>query len=298
MGPLIPRHWDQRYHTEYRYNMLGSSLLISALFTLSHAANLVEVLTKHGATKLVDLAVKAGLADTLTGDGPLTVFAPTNEAIEALPADLVSSLMKDTDMLKQVLLFHVVAGQPLLVNLYLKSKYYDGFITINGKRVVKADQKASNGLIHYIDGVMLPPKGDLLATVLGDERFSTMVAAVKAADLVDVIGGAKAMTIFAPTNDAFAKIPADALSALLEDKEALTKVLMRHGVGGSVTFSKGIMWAETETAGGETIATQVFRRGVIKVVSVTEDGTRTAARVVDADIAASNGVIHAIDTVL
>jgi len=296
--------------------MLGSSLLISALFTLSHAANLVEVLTKHGATKLVDLAVKAGLADTLTGDGPLTVFAPTNEAIEALPADLVSSLMKDTEMLKQVLLFHVVAGeitssmadnniqlpsvagQPLLVNLYLKSKYYDGFITINGKRVVKADQKASNGLIHYIDGVMLPPKGDLLATVLGDERFSTMVAAVKAADLVDVIGGAKAMTIFAPTNDAFAKIPADALSALLEDKEALTKVLMRHGVGGSVMFSKGIMWAETETAGGETIATQVFRRGVIKVVSVTEDGTRTAARVVDADIAASNGVIHAIDTVL
>jgi len=296
--------------------MLGSSLLISALFTLSHAANLVEVLTKHGATKLVDLAVKAGLADTLTGDGPLTVFAPTNEAIEALPADLVSSLMEDTEMLKQVLLFHVVAGeitssmadnniqlpsvagQPLLVNLYLKSKYYDGFITINGKRVVKADQKASNGLIHYIDGVMLPPKGDLLATVLGDERFSTMVAAVKAADLVDVIGGAKAMTIFAPTNDAFAKIPADALSALLEDKEALTKVLMRHGVGGSVMFSKGIMWAETETAGGETIATQVFRRGVIKVVSVTEDGTRTAARVVDADIAASNGVIHAIDTVL
>ena len=61
------------------------------------------------------------------------------------------------------------------------------------------------------------------------------------------------------------QIPADALSALLEDKEALTKVLLRHGVGGSVMFSKGIMWAETETAGGETIATQVFRRGVIKV---------------------------------
>jgi len=296
--------------------MLGPSFLLSALVTFSHAANLVEVLTQHGATKLVDLAVKAGLADTLTGDGPLTVFAPTNEAIEALPPSLVASLMEDTEMLKQVLLFHVVAGEitssmadnniqlpsvagpPLLVNLYLKSKYYDGFITINGKRVVKADQKASNGLIHYLDGVLLPPKGDLLATVLADERFSTMVAAVKAADLVDVIGGAKAMTIFAPTNDAFAKIPADALSALLADKEALTKVLLRHGVGGSVLFSKGIMWGETETAGGETVATQVFRRGVIKVVSVKEDGTRTAARVVDADIAASNGVIHAIDTVL
>merc|ERR1712147_568135 len=273
------------------HKMLGpSSILLSALVTFSHAANLVEVLTQHGATKLVDLAVKAGLADTLTGDGPLTVFAPTNEAIEALPASLVASLMEDTEMLKQVLLFHVVAGEitssmadnniqlpsvagsPLLVNLYLKSKNYDGFITINGKRVVKADQNASNGLIHYIDGVMLPPKGDLLATVLADERFST--------------------------KDAFAKIPADALSALLADKEALSKVLLRHGVGGSVLFSKGIMWGETETAGGEKVATQVFRRGVIKVVSVKEDGTRTAARVVDADIAASNGVIHAIDTVL
>ena len=83
------------------------------------------------------------IVDALPGDGPLTVFAPTNEAIEALPADLVSSLMEDTEMLKQVLLFHVVAGEitssmadnniqlpsvagtPLLVNLYLKSKYYD-----------------------------------------------------------------------------------------------------------------------------------------------------------------------------
>merc|ERR1711971_128840 len=189
-----------------RHKMLASSLLLLALVTFSHAANLVEVLSKHGATKLVDLAVKAGLADTLTGDGPLTVFAPTNEAIDALPASLVASLMEDTEMLKQVLLFHVVAGEitssmadnniqlpsvagpPLLVNLYLKSKYYDGFITINGKRVVKADQKASNGLIHYLDGVMLPPKGDLVDTLVADERFSTLVTAVTEAGLVDSQG--------------------------------------------------------------------------------------------------------------
>merc|ERR1711893_343283 len=151
--------------------MLGSSLLISALIALSHAANIVEVLQNHGATTLVDLAVKAGLADTLTGDGPLTVFAPTNEAIAALPSSLVQALMEDTELLKQVLLYHVVAGEitsdlaenniqldsiqgkPLHVNLYLKSKYYNGFITINGKRVVSADNKADNGVVHFIDGV-------------------------------------------------------------------------------------------------------------------------------------------------
>merc|ERR1711971_197696 len=101
-----------------RHKMLASSLLLLALVTFSHAANLVEVLSKHGATKLVDLAVKAGLADTLTGDGPLTVFAPTNEAIEALPASLVASLMEDTEMLKQVLLFHVVAGESVATQVF------------------------------------------------------------------------------------------------------------------------------------------------------------------------------------
>ena len=98
---------------------------------------------------------------------------------------------------------------------------------------------------------------------------------------MDTVKGAKAMTIFAPTNDAFAKVsciitlmslisplsqvPSDALSALLADKDALTKVLLRHVVAAANVFSKGVMWAETETAGGESIATQVFRRGVVKV---------------------------------
>ena len=112
-------------------------------------------------------------------------------------------------------------------------------------------------------------------------RFSTLVTAVTEAGLVDTVKGAKAMTIFAPTNDAFAKVsciitlmfltsplpqvPSDALTALLADKDALTKVLLRHVVAGANVFSKGVMWAETETAGGESVATQVFRRGVVKV---------------------------------
>merc|ERR1712073_190658 len=107
-----------------------------------------------------------------------------------LPAELVQSLVADTEMLKKVLLYHGVSGvissdmadndikldsvqgSPLLVNLYLKSKFYDGFITVNGKRVVKADKKASNGMVHFIDGVILPPKGDLVTTLASDERSS------------------------------------------------------------------------------------------------------------------------------
>merc|ERR1711994_751391 len=154
-------------------------------------------------------------------------------------------------------------------------------ITVNGKKVIKADVKATNGVIHFIDGVMLIPKGDLVAVLAGDERFSTLVTAVTEAGLVDTVKNADAFTIFAPTNEAFAKVPAEALSSLLADKEALTAVLLRHVTTGFL-HSKGIMWAALDTAGGEMIATQVFRKGIVKVVSST-DGTRSVARVIDTD---------------
>merc|ERR1719325_166488 len=116
-------------------------------------------------------------------------------------------------------------GTSLQVNVYKKPHHYGNTITVNGKRVIKADIKASNGVIHLIDGVMLIPKGDLVDTLVGDDRFSTLVAAVTAAGLVDTVKSADAFTIFAPTNDAFAKIPEATLNGLLADKEALTKVL-------------------------------------------------------------------------
>jgi len=294
--------------------MLSVIFMSSLLISSSWSANIVEILQKHQATTLVDLAVKAGLADTLTGEGPFTIFAPSNDAFAALPAELVDTLMADKELLKKVLLYHVVSGEvpsnaasnnikldsvegsPLLVNLYLKSKYYNGFITINGKRVTNTDNKADNGIVHIIDGVMMIPQGDLVDVLAADDRFSTLVTAVKEAGLVDTVKAADAFTIFAPTNEAFAKVPEDALNSLLADKEALTDVLLRHVKTGFL-YSKGIMWAELETAGGEKIASQVFRKGVVKVVS-SKDGTRSVGRVIDTDITATNGVVHAIDTVI
>ena len=162
--------------------------------------------------------------------------------------------------------------------------------------MTNADNKADNGIVHFIDGVMMIPQGDLVDVLAADDRFSTLVTAVTEAGLVDTVKNADAFTIFAPTNEAFAKVPEDALNSLLADKEALTAVLLRHVTSGFL-YSKGIMWAEHETAGGEMIASQVFRKGVVKVVS-SKDGTRSVARVIDTDITATNGVIHAIDTVI
>merc|ERR1712242_518587 len=252
------------------------------------AGNLVEELAANGASTLIDFAVKAGLADTLTGDGPFTIFAPTNAAFAALPKEIVEAVSADTELLKSVLLYHVVPGNvlssqasndlkldtaegtSLQVNVYKKPHHYGNTITVNGKRVIKADIKASNGVIHMIDGVMLIPKGDL----------------------VDTVKNADAFTIFAPTNDAFAKIPEETLNGLLADKEALTKVLLRHVAPGAV-FAKGISWGSISTAGGEDVSTKVFKTGMVKVSS-----SSSSAMVVDADITATNGVVHAIDTVI
>merc|ERR1712122_178059 len=216
------------------------------------SGNIVEELTNNGASTLIDLAVKAGLADTLTGDGPFTVFAPTNTAFAALPADLVAAVTSDVELLKKVLLYHVVPstvtsdqasnditlktveGTTLRVNVYSKPRQYGSTITVNGKRVTKADVKATNGVIHFIDGVMLIPAGDLVDVLAADPRFSTLVTAVTAADLVNTVKEAPVFTIFAPTNDAFAKVPEATLQGLLADKEALTGVLLRHVVPGAL----------------------------------------------------------------
>ena len=118
-------------------------LLCSLLVSRALAGNIAEELIRAGATTLVDLVVKAGLAETLTTSGPFTVFAPTNEAFSKLPESTLEALGSDVELLKKVLLYHVVSGEipssaaknnvklesiqgaPILVNLYQKCKYYD-----------------------------------------------------------------------------------------------------------------------------------------------------------------------------
>merc|ERR1719173_268109 len=124
-----------------------------------------------------------------------------------------------------------IAGVYLRSNVYLRSRFYKGFITINGKRVSKADIPADNGVIHMITDVIYPfPTGNIAEIVTGDDRFSTLLAAVQAAGLAETLSGDGPFTVFAPTNDAFAKVPKETLDGLLADKEALTKVLLRHVV--------------------------------------------------------------------
>ncbi|XP_069977589.1 periostin [Penaeus vannamei] len=229
----------------------------------NQVGNIAEELTKRGFTTLVDLVTKAGLAETLSTQGPFTVFAPTNDAFAALDPNLVSFLVNNPEELKSVLLYHVVSGSfparslsndlvadsvqgaPLRINLRSRPSG----VTVNGVEVVKPDIKASNGIVHVVDQVLLAPQADIVDTLIGDDRFSTLVAAVTAAGLVDTLKGGP-FTVFAPTNDAFAKLPPGTVDSLLQDVPALTEVLLRHVVP-STLYSRALVGNSFSTAGGD-----------------------------------------------
>merc|ERR1712106_165217 len=148
-----------------------------------------------------------------------------------------------------------------------------------------------NPVHHNVPVVKAAPQ-TIAELVVGNPNFSTLLAAVKAAGLVETLTSEGPSTVFAPTNSAFEKVPADALSGLLADKEALTAVLLRHVVPGAALQGKNIPPGATklETAGGEEIT--VTRDNYIHITSSA--GT---ADVVLFDVIASNGVVHAVNSV-
>ncbi len=127
---------------------------------------------------------------------------------------------------------------------------------------------------------------DIVDTAVKAGNFKTLVAAVQAAGLVDTLKGAGPFTVFAPTDEAFAKIPKATLDGLLKDKAALTKILTYHVVSGKV-MAKDVKAGAVKTVQGQDIT-----------LATTSGVTVNGAKVVAADVAASNGVIHAIDTVI
>lgn len=247
----------------------------------------------------------AGLADTIAGLNPVTLFAPTNQAFANLPAGTVDSLLlpENVETLRNILLFHAHAGG--VYSSGLKAGWLSmangGSVEVSlangpalvfeGGRsgIVAADAVGSNGVIHKLDTVLLPSSSNLVDTLAGDSRFSTLVAAASAAGVVDAIAGLKGYTLFAPTDEAFAKLPAGTVEFLLEpaNKELLTNVLLYHVVPGN------------HYAGSLTTRNYATAVGV-DVVVFTNQGVviNGSSNVVAADLVSGAGVVHAVDTVI
>lgn len=137
-------------------------------------------------------------------------------------------------------------------------------------------------------GAKEEPAKDIVETAMGAGQFKTLVTAVKAAELVDTLKGDGPFTVFAPTDDAFAKVPKENLEALLKDKKALAGVLTYHVVSGKVLAADVVKMDSAKTVQGKSLTI------------VTKDGkvTVNGVNVVKTDILCKNGVIHVIDGVL
>jgi uncharacterized surface protein with fasciclin (FAS1) repeats len=260
---------------------------------------------------LVAALSAAGLVDTLAGEGNFTVFAPTNDAFAALPAGTVDALLADpTGDLTQILLYHVVDGVALASDVVgldsvttlqgepISIEVVDGGVVLNGTvNVTTTDIMASNGVIHVIDAVLLPPTDEAMAPDMsiaeiaaGDPNFSTLVAALSAAGLVDTLAGEGNFTVFAPINDAFAALPEGTVDTLLADPTGdLTQILLYHVVDGVAMAEDVVGMDSATTLNGAPISIAVVDGGVVLNDSV---------RVTATDIMATNGVIHVIDAVL
>jgi len=154
--------------------VLAGAVLAFTVTTPAHAGSaksmpdVVDTAVAAGSFKTLAAALTAaGLVDTLKGPGPFTVFAPTDEAFAKLPAGTVDALLKDKARLTSILTYHVVSGRVMAADVMkMKSAKTvqggtlvinaDGGVTVDGARVVKTDIKASNGVIHVIDTVLMP----------------------------------------------------------------------------------------------------------------------------------------------
>lgn len=248
---------------------------------------------------LVGAIEDAGLTSTLSNDGPFTVFAPVDEAFEALPAGTIDNLSQDE--LEEVLSYHVLESPVLSDDLDPEQAVGalaggDLFITADGDvvindlaTVIDADIRVANGVIHAVDRVLLP---DAYATVVEvvTKRFNLqqLEDALVDADLVETLQGDGPFTVFAPTNDAFDEVDTSGLS-----QQELQDILTYHVLDDEV-LSGDIESGMVTTVNGAELEIDVDSEGN---VSLTDQAGNTYS-VTTVDLQGTNGVVHIIDGVL
>lgn len=278
-----------------------------------------EFTTLLDAVSAADPAVLEALSDP---EAEFTVFAPTDAAFAAVEG--LDEIVADTELLTQILLFHVVEGSVMSADVVaaleandgafqantLQGQYLDvatteeGGVTVNGAGLIleMVDIEADNGVIHVIDAVMVPEQRTIaeIATELSEAeepQFVTLMQAVGAADgaVAAALSDPEAeLTVFAPTDDAFAAV--EGLADIVADTELLTSILLYHVVEGRVgsdavmeLLGEEMEPVEVETLNGATVR-----------ISAGEDGSVMVndATVIITNVDAANGVIHVIDAVI
>jgi uncharacterized surface protein with fasciclin (FAS1) repeats len=263
--------------------------------------------------------VKAGLAATLSGTGPFTVFAPNDAAFAASGLTSTSIDGLTADQLKKILLYHTVAAKIMAADVpagpnakvsTANSPVDSIFVTknasgvyVNGIKVNTADVSADNGVIHVLDKVLLPPAGNIVATAQanlgGDNGLDSLVTAIVRADaaapgLISTINS-NVLTVFAPTNKAFRDLlTALGLSNISQIPIATLSAVLTYHVKGGRAFSSDLANGSlTMFSGGNTTIAVSAAGATIKGTSNT-----AASNIISTNIMATNGTVHVIDRVL
>jgi transforming growth factor-beta-induced protein len=272
---------------------------------MSKAEDIVDTAVKAGQFNTLATALKAAnLVGTLKGPGPFTVFAPTDEAFAKLPAETVAELLKPENraQLTDILTYHVVPGRVQAKDVIklrgavavngqrIDVQFGDEGVKVDGAKVLTTDIVCDNGVIHVIDSVILPSSKTIPETAKAAGSFETLLAAANAAGLAEVLGSTGPFTVFAPTDEAFGKLPAGTVETLLkpENKAQLVDILKYHVVPGRVYSEKVLDSKAIKTLQGASAA-----------ISLRDGSPRIQdAKILKTDIDASNGVIHVIDSVI
>ena len=283
--------------------------MVASVTVIAPPSNtVVDIIVNSEDHTLLEAAVgAAGLVDALNGDGPFTVFAPTDAAVVALTEALgiTAEELLALPNLGDILQYHVVAASAFSTDLsdgqmigtlqgsdVTVTINMDG-VFINEAMVTVADISADNGVVHVIDAVLVPAPAQTTTVVdiiVESEVHTMLEAALIATDLVGALSGEGPFTVFAPTDDAHMALMA-ALDITLEELlayEGLTDVLLGHVVEA--------LALSTDLSDGQEITTLL---GADVQVTITGDGVFiNEAQVIVADLVADNGVVHVIDAVL
>ncbi|XP_005812345.1 transforming growth factor-beta-induced protein ig-h3 [Xiphophorus maculatus] len=266
--------------------------------------NIYGTLGAVGASTTQMYSDRARLREEVEGPGSFTFFAPSNEAWAALPAEILDALVSNVNIeLLNALHYHMVnrrlTTEELKHGSSFSSMYQDshvhihhysnGIVTVNCARLIKPDQHATNGIVHVIDRVITAVSSDMQSIIDVDDDLETLRAAFAAAGLSTLLESPGQYTIFAPTNDAFAKIPRETLNRILGDPVALKDLLNYH-------MLKQLQCAESIVSG---TSVETLQGTALEVGCDGDQMTLNGNAVVTKkDQLGTNGVIHYISQLL
>ncbi|XP_012941416.1 transforming growth factor-beta-induced protein ig-h3-like [Aplysia californica] len=272
------------------------------------APDLVTVLANKGHYSVIlGLLNSTGLLNQLLAAPQMTLFAPTDEALAKLPPQELTALQADPQRLTQVLSYHAVtglsfevkgrnndkvlsssSGQPIRINVYPIVHAYSA----EGVKISEKDIQVANGYVQGIDGIMVPPEGDIIDLLAKRPDMKTLTSLLKTAGLVNTIKADHNITVFAPTDAAFAKLSPPVLTYLQDNPGALAEVLLYHVVARKTLYSIGMRQAMSFPTADS------HHDSLMLIEDSNGDIYLNHAKLLEVDHSATNGVLHVIDDVI